>query len=245
MRRHPEMTTTARVARALPLLMACCLAACSPTILEQAPGVAPPLPERSVPGATRYEVVPEDTQVYARVYRGGRLEKLGHNHVVLFHDVRGYVYLADEPGQSLFDLAVAVADAEIDPPDLRAEQGEGFESELSEQARARTRQNMLKESLLDAAAYPYVILSSTSMEGSFDNPRVTMAVTIKNATRSVTIPVQLERDGDRLAASGGFELLQSDYGIEPFSALGGALKVEDRVELVFTIAAKASGPAGQ
>jgi polyisoprenoid-binding protein YceI len=234
--------------RALPLLLACCLAAlagCSPTILEQAPGVAPPLPDRSLAGAPRYEVVPADTRVYARVYRGGRLEKLGHNHVVLFNDVQGYVFLGDEPDQSLFDVAVAVADAEIDPPALRAEQGEGFETELSEHARARTRQNMLKESLLDAAAYPYVMLSSTSIGGSFREPRVTMAVTIKNVTRRVTIPVRLEREGDRLVASGEFELLQSDYGIEPFSALGGALKVEDRVELVFTITAEASGPADQ
>lgn len=222
-------------------LSACCvawLAACSPAVLTEAPDAAAPLPDRSVEGTARYEVVQEDTRVYARVFRTGRLEKLGHNHVVVFNDVRGYVSLGDDPGDSLFDLAVSSARVSVDPPELRRRQGAEFQTEISEQARERTRRNMLDEGILDASAYPYVMISSSSIEGSFDNPRVTMAVTIKGVTRPVTVPVSLDRDGDRLVAAGRFDLLQSDFGIEPFAALGGALKVKDRIEMVFTIGAE-------
>lgn len=214
------------------------LAACAPTVVTEPTVRAPTLPDRSAAGATRYEVVPEDTQVYARVFRGGRLEKLGHNHVVVFNDVRGYVSLADEPVDSLFDFAVATADVSIDPPALRQRQGEGFDTTISERARTGTRENMLSESVLHAAAYPYVMIGSSSIDGTFDDARVTMAVTIRDVTRVVTLPVALNRDGRRLVASGAFGLLQSDYGIEPFAALGGALKVKDRVELVFNITAE-------
>jgi len=219
------------------------LAACTPTVLTEPPGRAAPapypaLPDRTTAGATRYEIVPENTQVYARVFRGGRLEKLGHNHVVVFNDVRGYVSLAEEPVDSLFDFAVATADVSVDPPALRQRQGKGFDTRVSERARTGTRGNMLSESVLHAAAYPYVMIGSSSIEGTFDDARVTMAVTIRDVTRLVTIPVTLKRGGRRLVASGEFGLLQSDYGIEPFAALGGALKVKDRVELVFNISAE-------
>lgn len=238
-RRRPEMNPRARYP--VSLLWSCCalwLAACSPTILTEPPRVAPPLPDRSVEDGVRYQVVPADTRVYARVFRGGRLEKLGHNHIVVFNDVQGYVSVPGEQEPALFDLAVAAADVSIDPPDLRRAQGPGFEAEISDRARAGTRENMLGESILDAAAYPFVMISSTSVDGSLDAPRITMTVAIRNQTRPVTVPVSLTRDNGRLVAEGEFEILQTDFGIEPFSALGGALKVKDRIELVFTIVAE-------
>jgi hypothetical protein len=47
-----------------------------------------------------------------------------------------------------------------------------------------------------------------------------------------------------MTARGRFAILQSDYGIVPFSVLGGALRVEDRVEIMFRIVATHSGLTG-
>ena len=44
---------------------------------------------------------------------------------------------------------------------------------------------------------------------------------------------------DGLAASGEFTLLQSDFGIEPYSTLFGAIAVQDRVTVRFRIVARA------
>src|ERR1044071_8010557 len=42
-------------------------------------------------GASVYRVEPGDSLVVVRVYRGGRLAKLGHDHVVSSKDVRGFI----------------------------------------------------------------------------------------------------------------------------------------------------------
>lgn len=217
------------------------LTACAPLPLEKLPLEQPSLPIRTVEGAAHYQVVDDGTRVYARVFRAGSLATLGHNHVVAFHDVRGDVFLAAEVGDSLFDLVVSPARAVVDPADLRANQGSDFQTDISETARTRTRRNMLGEKVLDVERHPYVVVSSSAIEGSFADPSVTLDVTLKGVARQVTIPVSLERSGDRLVAEGRFELLQSDFGIEPFSVLGGALQVEDRVEVVFSVAAEKAG----
>lgn len=214
------------------------LAACVPVPVKEEPSETPEIPVRIVEGATHYQVSREGTLVYARVFKGGRLARLGHNHIVLFNDVRGDVFLAEAFDESVFDLAVSPARATVDPPDLRQTQGEEFETRVSENARESTRQNMLGSEVLDSENHPYVTIRSTDVQGSNKNARVTADISIKRTNRQITIPVSLEVEGDRLVATGRFEILQSDYGIQPYSVLGGALKVEDRVEIVFAVAAK-------
>jgi hypothetical protein len=52
------------------------------------------------------------------------------------------------------------------------------------------------------------------------------------------VPVKFEQDGASVTASGAFTLLQTDFGITPMSVLGGAIKVEDQMELQFRITAR-------
>ncbi|MEX0915663.1 MAG: YceI family protein, partial [Wenzhouxiangellaceae bacterium] len=70
-------------------------------------------------------------------------------------------------------------------------------------------------------------------------PVVTARIRLRDVVREVDVPVAVVRSGERLQAIGRFELLQSDFGIEPFSAAGGALRVSDRMQLRFRIAAQA------
>jgi hypothetical protein len=43
---------------------------------------------------------------------------------------------------------------------------------------------------------------------------------------------------NNMLISGRFEILQSDFGIEPFSVFNGLLKVEDRLEITYQIVAR-------
>lgn len=236
-RRHDgAVRRPVRLLRRLWIAAILALAACAPVPVQK-PVETPARPVRTVADAARYRVVADGTLVYARVFRGGSLSKLGHNHVIEFPDVRGDIFVAGEIGKSLFDISVTPAGAVVDPADLRKSQGAEFNTTISDNARARTRQNMLGREVLDAADYPYVNISSTSIEGSLKKAMVTVDLTLKGVTRSMTIPVAIDVDDDRLIAKGRFALLQSAFGMEPFSVLGGALKVKDRVEVVFTIAA--------
>ncbi|MGA8260757.1 MAG: YceI family protein [Arenicellales bacterium] len=216
------------------------LTACAPAPVEK-PVRAPVLPSRTVSGAVHYRVVQTGTLVYARVFRGGRLARLGHNHIVELRRVRGDIFLADDVGRSVFDLAVAPADAVVDPPALRATQGDEFQTTVSENARSATRRNMLGPDVLHASRFPYVKISSTRIDGPLASARATVDLTLKGVTRRLTIPVSVHVEDGRLTAKGRFEILQSDFGIQPYSVLGGALKVKDRVTVVFDIAAEKVG----
>jgi len=55
----------------------------------------------------------------------------------------------------------------------------------------------------------------------------------------VEIPAQIDALADGLVVSGRLSFKQSDFGIVPLAVLGGALQVEDRVDLRFRIVAGA------
>ena len=77
------------------------------------------------------------------------------------------------------------------------------------------------------------------MAGSGGDSRVLeVAVTLHGVTRALQVPARFESAGEELGVSGRFSLNQSDFGITPFSILGGAIQVQDRVDLRFRIHAR-------
>jgi polyisoprenoid-binding protein YceI len=96
---------------------------------------------------------------------------------------------------------------------------------------------MLRAELLDGERYPRVQVKSAKLGGSLQAPQVTARITIKEASRDVGVPVVAAVNGDRLTASGEFEILQTDFGIKPFSVALGALEVKDRLLVRFKLVA--------
>jgi len=66
-------------------------------------------------------------------------------------------------------------------------------------------------------------------------------LTLHGVTKVFKVPVRLEVQGEALSASGKMVVKQTDFGIEPTSAAGGLVRVEDEVVLTFRIGARA-GP---
>jgi hypothetical protein len=62
-------------------------------------------------------------------------------------------------------------------------------------------------------------------------------------TRSFTVPTIIEDKPGELVASGQLVLKQSEFGITPMSVLGGAMVVQDPMELRFRIVARRQVPA--
>jgi hypothetical protein len=52
------------------------------------------------------------------------------------------------------------------------------------------------------------------------------------------IPVKIEQTAGQLIVNGRVALEHSNFGIDPFSILGGALQVQDRVDVRFMIRAR-------
>jgi hypothetical protein len=196
---------------------------------KQAPAGAPDLDaayyrDAVQRGAKVYGAEPGDSLVVVRVYRGGRLAKLGHDHVVSTRDVRGFI----DADQGRGDFYVGVESLAVDDPAQRA--AAGFESTPSESDIAGTRSNMLGK-VLEAERFPFVALRVRAVEqGTLQGE-----LALHGVTRQLRIPAKIDAGAERLEVSGSFAINQTDFGIEPFSVFGGALSVQDRVDLSFTI----------
>jgi len=252
-----------RVSRRCKLLLAgaswlATLAGCRmpPQVPAPSPATAPPV---SVPlhVGTPYEVVPDASLLVVLVYRGGTLASAGHNHVIASHQLSGTLYLPADRLLGSFELHVPVATLTVDEAPLRAEQSAGeFPPDVSESAREGTRRNMLGPALLDAAHYPQIVLRALRLQppaagtASAANAGTVVAQvqsTVRAAERSFAVPVHYTLGSGTLVACGEFALRQSDLGLTPFSAMLGALQVQDEMHVSFRISARAAqvsaGPA--
>jgi polyisoprenoid-binding protein YceI len=197
--------------------------------------VAPAIPAAAAPN---YQIDTQRSLLQILVYRGGKLASLGHNHVIASHDLTGTVTRTDPLTATRFDLRLPVASLTVDEPELRREAGADFQTEVPQSARDGTRRNLLSGALLDAEHFAHIRLHATDaldlQNGRFD---VGVDVEIKGQTHRLRVPVQLQVSTDELSASGELAILQSDLGLTPFTALLGALMVENKLVVRFQVVA--------
>jgi len=181
----------------------------------------------------------EQSLVTIRVYRAGPLARLGHNHVITSAVETGYAWTNGEPSGSGFEVRLPVAGLVVDDPAARAAAGTDFAGEVPADAREGTRRNLLRPEVLDGANYPEIVVRAAALDGTWQQPRARAAVTLKASTRTVAVPLVIERATGALRARGAFRLRQSDFGMTPFSVAGGAIQVADEVDVAFDIVARA------
>ena len=188
-----------------------------------------PAPAWQRQGVQLLHIAPDESLLTITVRRGGALARLGHDHVVASHTLQGVVAPALGRAQFRFRLD----EMSVDEASLR--QAAGLTTTPSADAIAGTRHNMLVR-VLEAERYPWVSIEArrTGNKQVFDAD-----ITLHGVTRTVQLPVRVEQAADgRLQASGSLLLKQSDFGIVPFAVLGGAMAVQDQMELAFRITAR-------
>jgi hypothetical protein len=182
-------------------------------------------------------VLPVDTRssfVVIEVYRGGSLARLGHDHVVASHEVRGFV----APRANRADLYIRLDQLVVDEPELRKEAG--FDTQPTDEDIAGTRRNMLNS--MEAEAFPYALVRITG-GGASGEQTLDITLTVRGVAHTVQAPVRLETTGASLVATGRIAVKQTDFGITPLTVLGGAIQVKDEVSVRFAIRADALGQA--
>ncbi|AQR70253.1 hypothetical protein BZG29_19480 [Janthinobacterium sp. LM6] len=222
--------------RAIFLLACAGLASCIPLPPAPAPAPAPaapaamPAPAWQRQGVHLLHIAPEESLLTITVRRGGALARLGHDHVVASRSLQGVV--APAPGRAQFRFRLD--EMSVDEASLR--QAAGLTTMPSADAIAGTRQNMLVR-VLEAERYPWVNIEARR---TGDKEVLEADITLHGVTRTLQLPVRIEQaaDGRRLQASGSLLLKQSDFGIVPFAVLGGAMAVQDQMELAFRITAR-------
>ena len=196
---------------------------------------------QSVPGQSAsvlYTLDPAASQLYWRVYSDGALARLGHNHVIAAREFSGAVQLQDPLALSSLELQIPVATLVVDDPSLRAQLGDGFTSQPSEDDIAGTRRNMLSRRLLDGDTHPRLLISGTGPLGEPGNQHMALRVTVAGNSVALQVPVEVTLEGEALLAQGRFQLTHEALGLEPFSALMGTLKVAQPLDFDFRFVAR-------
>jgi hypothetical protein len=181
-------------------------------------------------GRVVFAIDPALSLVVIEVRRGGSLAKVGHDHAIASHNIRGYI----APNEGRADLYIRLDELVVDEPALRAQAA--FDTQPTEAAITGTRDNMLAQ--LQAVEHPFAVISVAGVETDAAGTWLQASIALRGATRTVRVPAQIEQSPDRLTVSGRVELEQSSFGIAPMSILGGALVVQDRVDVRFQIEAR-------
>jgi polyisoprenoid-binding protein YceI len=179
---------------------------------------------------------PDQSAVRIHVFRGGQAAKAGHNHVLSAPHFTGFFYLPRSgPAAGRFDLEFRLDQLEVDNPAYRAVLGSAFSSSLSAQSIERLRANMLGAGNLQADRFPLVRVQSLRIIGEPPKFAARVRIELHGQSRELWIPLTVEGLPDHLSVSGAFVLRQTDFGVQPYSAMGGLLAVRDEVVVEFNL----------
>lgn len=192
-------------------------------------------------GAKVFTIDPAASHLLIFAFRGGRAAFAGHDHVLTSHDFIGHVYLPGKVSDARFDLEFPLAQLTVDDPTLRAQTGGVFAEKLDADAIAGTRSHMLGPDNLDAAHFPALQVHSERIVGDLPRLVATVLVTLHGQTRPMLVPIEATVVGDQLHARGSLAIRQTDFGVHPYSILGGLLAVQDEISIEFDLTGRATG----
>lgn len=189
----------------------------------------------SAVAAAGYTVQPERSELVVRTFKAGIASALAHDHVARATRFSGTLeYDPASPTSASVEVTVEAASIVVDEAELR--QRYELDKAVSEKSRAKIQETMEGPDQLDVGRFPEIAFRSTRVATGADGTlEVTGAFTLHGVTRQVTVPVDVELEGETLRAEGSFRLLQSDYGIEPFSGGMGTVRNQDEVELIIRL----------
>ena len=156
------------------------------------------------------ELGPDNARLTVRTGKGGAAAKAGHN--LLLEVTRWSAKLGDH-----------AAELTADARSLRVRSGSGGISPLGDEEKAGIAQTIDEEVLKGTA----IAFRSTSVARDGDTVEVAGELQLAGTTRPLTFTLH-DAGG---AVSGSARISQTDWGMKPFSALFGTLKVADEVEV--------------
>lgn len=158
---------------------------------------------------------PDNATLAVHTKRSGAAAKAGHDLVIHVTAWEATLELGE----------AARLELSADPRSLRVQRGTGGMQALGEDDKANIQQT-IDDEVLEGRE---IAFRSTRVEQARDRLDVQGDLTIGDASRPIAFTVEL---GDEGALQASAVVKQSDWGIKPYSALFGALKVLDEVEVV-------------
>jgi len=170
--------------------------------------------------AGTHKLGPDNATLQVKTGREGKAASAGHDLVIDVTSWEATLDVGEDPAQTSLELRA-------DPSSLRVREGSGGAKPLSDDDEADIHKAIDDEVLKEEP----IQFRSTEVEASDDGGRLRVHGDLEMVGNSnpVDFDLSLGSDGQ---LSGSATVKQSDWGIEQYSVMFGALKVTDEVEIV-------------
>ncbi len=182
-------------------------------------------------GVVTYRLVPEQSRFTVQAFAEGLFSAFGHDPVIHIRDFTGEVHFVAGTFENA-SLKIAV-----DPNSLAVSE------EVKEKDRLEIEQVMRNE-VLETSRYSEIVFTSSNISVSklaqgLCRVRVIGELTLHGVTqKNIWISAESTISEDSLQAKGDFSLKQSDFGIKPYSAAGGTIKLKNELKFLFDMVGK-------
>lgn len=185
------------------------------------------------PKSRTYKIVAAESSLWVFVAKTGLLSGLAHDHEIGVKSFTGQVVVTEAGASG------GLLQLEIDAKSMTV-----LDKKVSDKDRAEIFNSMHNE-VLESAKYPKISFKSASVSNvnpsGGDNYSFVLNgdLTLHGVTKSVAVPVSATITPQQLRAIGKYTLKQTDFGIKPYSAGGGTIKVKNEIVINFNLVAKA------
>lgn len=153
--------------------------------------------------------------------KAGLFGAFGHVHRIRATEFDGtIVYDPDNIPASSIEIALQTAGLIVVP-------------EGADEKDAPKVEQAMRESVLPPSQYRTIEFVSRIVTAIDGGVQVVGTLAIAQRTRPIAVDVTIAQRGDTLTAIGTFSVNQTDFGIKPYSAAGGTIKVADGVTFDF------------
>jgi polyisoprenoid-binding protein YceI len=179
-----------------------------------------------------YTIVPSESRFWVFVAKAGLLSAFAHDHEIGVKGFSGKVTIpAGGAGSGALQLDIETKSLAV------------LDKKPSESDKKKILDAMHND-VLESAKYETIEFKSAAVsdlkQTGEDSYNLTLAgdLRLHGVTKRIAVPVQLTVTPQQLRATGQCTLRQSDFGIKPYSAAGGTVKVKNEVVVHFDIVAK-------
>lgn len=195
--------------------------------------LAKALPAKASPAKAQFQIEARKSRFIVETQTSGLSAASSlHDHTIEIGDFTGSATFI--PG----DMATGKLDLTVRAGSLRLVDDKAV-------GQARGIEWALREDVLEVTKYPEISFKTRSAkssrrgDGTYD-VRLVGDLVLHGVRKVVTIPARVSLEGGALHAIGTFEIKQSDFGITPFSFVGGVVTIKDVVFLSFDIVGDAA-----
>lgn len=175
-----------------------------------------------------FQVGPENGKIMVRTSRQGLGARAGHDLVLEATRWTGQVRI--ETG----DPPRGEVEVGVDPAGLEVREGHGGMKPLTEGDRREIQATMM-ERVFPSPKRRISFRSTEAAEIGPDGLGLAGQLTVGEQSRPANLELTLDGAAGSLRARGSIKVRQTDFGIKPYTAFMGALKVADEVEVEFEV----------